>query len=102
MVSAIFTSLAQSSMHRLSSSSKLSSSLRTPVGIPKLVAPGRLIRISNRGLRPVCFFNSGEEKSKTKLEPQESGLDWPALKRWDVPWEWPTVSLTSLACGIRF
>ncbi|CAL1390177.1 unnamed protein product [Linum trigynum] len=103
MVSAIFTSLAQSSMHCLSSSSsKLSSSLRTPVGIPKLVAPGRLIRISSRGLRPVCFFNSGEEKSKTKLEPQESGLDWPALKRWDVPWEWPTVSLTSLACGISF
>ncbi|CAI0402094.1 unnamed protein product [Linum tenue] len=102
MVSAIFTSLAQSSVHALSSPSKLSSSLRTPVGIPKLVAPGRLIRVSNRGLRPVCFFNAGEEKSKTKLEPKESGLDWPAFKRWDVPWEWPTVSLTSLACGISF
>ncbi|CAI0402095.1 unnamed protein product [Linum tenue] len=70
MVSAIFTSLAQSSVHALSSPSKLSSSLRTPVGIPKLVAPGRLIRVSNRGLRPVCFFNAGEEKSKTKLEPK--------------------------------
>ncbi|CAI0402106.1 unnamed protein product [Linum tenue] len=70
MVSAIFTSLAQSSVHALSSPSKLSSSLRTPVGIAKLVAPGRLIRVSNRGLRPVCFFNAGEEKSKTKLEPK--------------------------------
>lgn len=32
---------------------------------------------------------------------QVSGLDWPILKRWDVPWKWQTVSLTSLACGLR-
>ncbi|GKB44043.1 ubiquitin-activating enzyme E1 1-like protein isoform X2, partial [Tanacetum coccineum] len=30
------------------------------------------------------------------------GLDWPILRRWDVPWEWYTVSLTSLACGLSF
>ncbi|WVZ02271.1 hypothetical protein V8G54_023077 [Vigna mungo] len=29
---------------------------------------------------------------------QESGLEWPILRRWEVPWEWQTVSLTSLAC----
>ncbi|CAN0896580.1 hypothetical protein LINGRAHAP2_LOCUS18583, partial [Linum grandiflorum] len=33
---------------------------------------------------------------------QKSDSDWQVLKRWDVPWEWPTVSLTSLACGISF
>lgn len=26
---------------------------------------------------------------------------WPILERWDVPWEWQTASLTSLACGFR-
>lgn len=33
---------------------------------------------------------------------QEGGLDWPILKRWEVPWQWQTASLTSLACGLRF
>lgn len=31
---------------------------------------------------------------------QESGLEWPILRRWEVPWQWQTVSLTSLACGL--
>ena len=31
---------------------------------------------------------------------QESGLEWPILRRWEVPWEWQTVTLTSLACGL--
>lgn len=29
-------------------------------------------------------------------------MDWPILKRWDVPWQWQTISLTSLACGVSF
>ncbi|KAK3025381.1 hypothetical protein RJ639_044921 [Escallonia herrerae] len=33
---------------------------------------------------------------------KETGLDWPILKRWDVPWKWQTISLTSLACGLSF
>ncbi|KAM5583368.1 hypothetical protein ABKV19_003324 [Rosa sericea] len=33
-------------------------------------------------------------------EENEGGLQ--ILKRWDVPWEWQTVSLTSLACGLSF
>lgn len=32
---------------------------------------------------------------------QETGGGLQILKRWDVPWEWQTVSLTSLACGLR-
>ena len=32
---------------------------------------------------------------------QENGEGLQILKRWDVPWEWQTVSLTSLACGLR-
>ncbi|XP_074309725.1 uncharacterized protein LOC141644152 [Silene latifolia] len=41
--------------------------------------------------------NSGDNP-----QPKGSGLDWPILKRWDVPWPWQTISLTSLACGISF
>lgn len=47
-----------------------------------------------RGSSSVCFYKSFND--------EESGLDWPILKRWDVPWEWYTVSLTSLACGLSF
>lgn len=50
---------------------------------------------SKRVLPSVCFFNT-EDKSDSK----ESG--WPILRRWEVPWEWQTVSLTSLACGFGF
>lgn len=59
--------------------------------------------ISNRALRSVCFLKAGDEKSKPDIiQDKEIGLDWPILKRWDVPWEWQTVSLTSLACGLSF
>ncbi|KAG5521205.1 hypothetical protein RHGRI_033681 [Rhododendron griersonianum] len=53
---------------------------------------------SNRGLRSVCSYKAGDDKFPQK----ENDLDWPILKRWDVPWEWQTVSLTSLACGLSF
>ncbi|KAK6645996.1 hypothetical protein PHAVU_L004046 [Phaseolus vulgaris] len=48
---------------------------------------------SKRALSSVCFFNAGDK---------ESELEWPILRRWEVPWEWQTVSLTSLACGLGF
>lgn len=50
-----------------------------------------------RGISSVCFY-----ENKNSSNGKESGLDWPVLKRWDVPWEWYTVSLTSLACGLSF
>nr|GMD28715.1 CAAX amino terminal protease family protein, putative [Ipomoea batatas] len=31
---------------------------------------------------------------------QGSGPKWPILRRWDVPWNWQTISLSSLACGL--
>ncbi|XP_062193070.1 uncharacterized protein LOC133896474 isoform X2 [Phragmites australis] len=34
---------------------------------------------------------------------KEKRLDeWPFLRRWDVPWEWPTISLTMVACAVSF
>nr|XP_043637922.1 uncharacterized protein LOC122608913 [Erigeron canadensis] len=54
---------------------------------------------SNRKISSVCFYKSNKDASNGD---KGSGLDWPILKRWDVPWEWYTVSLTSLACGLSF
>nr|XP_025639067.1 uncharacterized protein LOC112734083 isoform X2 [Arachis hypogaea] len=45
-----------------------------------------------RGLHSVCFFNA----------PNKPDTNWPLLSRWEVPWEWQTVTLTSLACGLGF
>ncbi|TVU05743.1 hypothetical protein EJB05_48924 [Eragrostis curvula] len=28
--------------------------------------------------------------------------EWAVLRRWDVPWEWPTISLTMVACAVSF
>ncbi|XP_059648849.1 uncharacterized protein LOC132294859 isoform X2 [Cornus florida] len=56
---------------------------------------------STRMLRSVCFYSTYEE-SRAKFQRKESGLDWPILKRWDVPWKWQTFALTSLACGLSF
>lgn len=58
-----------------------------------------LLRPKRRQLASSIY--AGKE-SKAKVEEQDKGLEWPIIKRWDVPWPWQTISLTSLACGIRF
>jgi uncharacterized protein len=37
----------------------------------------------------------------TLSEPKQSSDEWPILRRWDVPWEWQTVMLTMVGCGVR-
>ncbi|KAI9126225.1 hypothetical protein K1719_002646 [Acacia pycnantha] len=64
-------------------------------------AKSRLNFGSKRSLPSVCFFNAGD-KSGNEFREQESEQKWPILRRWEVPWEWQTVSLTSLACGLGF
>ncbi|PIA62670.1 hypothetical protein AQUCO_00200585v1 [Aquilegia coerulea] len=49
----------------------------------------------------ICF-NNPKDKSNGNLQTKETGLDWPILKRWDVPWNWQRLSLTFFACGISF
>ncbi|KNA20159.1 hypothetical protein SOVF_054780 isoform A [Spinacia oleracea] len=49
-------------------------------------------------LSVACSYNS----KNGNPQPKGDGLDWPILKRWDVPWPWQTISLTSLACGLSF
>ncbi|CAL5338463.1 unnamed protein product [Camellia sinensis] len=105
-------SLAQSSLSSLSVSPMLFSSKTLPrpthaVFLSRhskfsLSQSNRYLRLhtspsSSRGRHSICFYNRDEDKFQHK----ESELAWPILKRWDVPWKWQTVSLTSLACGIR-
>ncbi|XAR65185.1 hypothetical protein NMG60_11009207 [Bertholletia excelsa] len=60
--------------------------------------PAKTRSASERGRRSICSYNAGEDK----FQPKENELEWPILKRWDVPWKWQTISLTSLACGLSF
>ncbi|CAK9136359.1 unnamed protein product [Ilex paraguariensis] len=56
---------------------------------------------SKRRFFPLCFYKDGD-KSGGEFEQRESGVDWPIQQRWDVPWKWQTISLTSFACGLGF
>ncbi|TXG56494.1 hypothetical protein EZV62_017807 [Acer yangbiense] len=97
MVSSIISSLAQPSLYCFSGSPIQTHSmvLKRSKKLLKF-ASRRFTRTNKRRLSgPICFFNSGEDS-------KESELEWPVLKRWDVPWGWQTASLTSLACGLSF
>ncbi|XP_023542984.1 uncharacterized protein LOC111802741 [Cucurbita pepo subsp. pepo] len=111
--STTFASLAESSIHCLSNQWKPSSSLKSTVKpIPKILLFGyrnlslrHPPRRSNfrfqNGFRPLCFFNAKDE-SGGDFQQKGNGAGWPILRRWEVPWGWQTVSLTSLACGLSF
>uniref|UniRef100_A0ACD5Y9Q8 Uncharacterized protein n=1 Tax=Avena sativa TaxID=4498 RepID=A0ACD5Y9Q8_AVESA len=57
------------------------------------------------GLACRCSYDPGNELPRPPAPPPpptpDEGVDvWPVLGRWDVPWEWPTVSLTMVACAV--
>ncbi|XP_016453561.1 uncharacterized protein LOC107777905 isoform X2 [Nicotiana tabacum] len=52
---------------------------------------------STRGFTTICF-----SRPRNGPDYKGSGPDWPILRRWNVPWNWQTVSLSSLACGLSF
>ncbi|KAL2904505.1 putative membrane peptidase YdiL [Bienertia sinuspersici] len=73
------------------------------IQFPKFAVNGGRSKLgSSRSLLSVaCSFNSDDD-SRGNPYPKGGGLDWSILKRWDVPWPWQTISLTSLACGLSF
>ncbi|XP_062161389.1 uncharacterized protein LOC133868496 [Alnus glutinosa] len=103
MVTMLLSSLSQSSLcyHFPASPKPYSSKTSACRALSLRRFSPRRQSISRRALRSVCFFNDGE-KSKAELQEKKTGLEWRILKQWDVPWEWQTVSLTSLACGLSF
>ncbi|XP_050373502.1 uncharacterized protein LOC126791139 [Argentina anserina] len=106
MVYTLFTSLAQSPLPISSNSPTLISSKTFLKRTHTLFLSARTNHLSRlttttRPPRHVCFSSSpGSPKPDFQDKENEGGLQ--ILKRWDVPWEWQTVSLTSLACGLSF
>ncbi|WOL05576.1 hypothetical protein Cni_G14305 [Canna indica] len=50
-----------------------------------------------------CFYKADDKPKPTSASDDKgSEVKWPILQRWDVPWAWPTVSLTMLACAVSF
>ncbi|KAJ0037507.1 hypothetical protein Pint_22755 [Pistacia integerrima] len=94
-------SLVQPSLYCVS---QFSSSKQTHTFL--LNTPNPLSRFARVKSKPrftsTCFFNAGKDSKPRNSQANETKLDWPVLKRWDVPWGWQTASLTSLACGLSF
>nr|GMD29640.1 putative CAAX amino terminal protease [Ipomoea batatas] len=53
--------------------------------------------LNRRFSKTSCLYTSGNQPDN-----KGSGPKWPILRRWDVPWNWQTISLSSLACGLSF
>ncbi|XP_019170518.1 PREDICTED: uncharacterized protein LOC109166084 isoform X2 [Ipomoea nil] len=51
--------------------------------------------LNRRFSKAYCLYTSGNQPDN-----KGSGPKWPILRRWDVPWNWQTISLSSLACGL--
>ncbi|KAL9688355.1 hypothetical protein QQ045_032776 [Rhodiola kirilowii] len=82
------------------------SSVRFSAGTARLFSFNRALKFTiadvlRRGDYARCSFNPKDD-SRGKYPAKEGGQEWAILKRWDVPWEWQTISLTSLACGLSF
>ncbi|XP_020548781.1 uncharacterized protein LOC105159963 isoform X2 [Sesamum indicum] len=105
MAVTLYTSFTRSSI----STVRLSPKLYSPVRTHFQLSPGlrfsplthalKLRITSTRGFCTVCCYKNNTPQESSK---KDSGLNWRILKRWDVPWNWQTISLTSLACGLSF
>ncbi|KAH9709533.1 CAAX amino terminal protease family protein [Citrus sinensis] len=94
MASPMIAALAQPCFYSFSTSQKLSKL--------KPNSNTRVTKTCYRRFSSICFYNAGKDSESGSTEDKETKLDWPVLKRWDVPWGWQTASLTSLACGFSF
>ncbi|KAL0336358.1 UNVERIFIED_CONTAM: hypothetical protein Sradi_4847700 [Sesamum radiatum] len=103
MAVTLYTSFTRSSISTVRLSPKLYSPIKTHFQVsPGLrfspLTPALKLRItSTRGFCTVCCHKNNTPQESSK---KDSGLNWRILKRWDVPWNWQTISLTSLACGL--
>ncbi|KAH6815731.1 CAAX amino terminal protease family protein [Perilla frutescens var. frutescens] len=105
MAVALYTSFTRSSISTLALSSKLRSPIKTHRQIAQnlpfspLTPALKLQGTTTRGLSSICCYKNDDSKESVG---KDKGLEWRILKRWDVPWNWQTISLTSLACGLSF
>ncbi|KAK3123509.1 hypothetical protein QOZ80_8AG0632000 [Eleusine coracana subsp. coracana] len=67
--------------------------------------PPRAARRTGSMGRFACRCSYDAENGPPSPPPDKEkslGDEWPVLRRWDVPWEWPTISLTMVACAVSF
>ncbi|KAJ3677377.1 hypothetical protein LUZ60_003101 [Juncus effusus] len=60
-------------------------------------------RNGNRNSIFTCFFDAKDkldQPDSSSQKNEEGGLA--ILRRWDVPWDWPTIFLTMFACALSF
>ncbi|EEE68756.1 hypothetical protein OsJ_27450 [Oryza sativa Japonica Group] len=57
-------------------------------------------RRGDGGFACSCSFDDSNESPQLPPDNKEILDDWSVLRRWDVPWEWPTISLTMVACAV--
>ncbi|XP_074571283.1 uncharacterized protein LOC141827852 [Curcuma longa] len=73
--------------------------LREPKRVPILEGGDRRKRLFFA--TTACFFSADDKlKPASSGDKQVSEVKWRVLHRWDVPWSWPTITLTMLACGL--
>uniref|UniRef100_A0A8R7QEX8 Uncharacterized protein n=1 Tax=Triticum urartu TaxID=4572 RepID=A0A8R7QEX8_TRIUA len=58
---------------------------------------GRWSRSSRSGRDFACLSYNNPPPPSDK-----DSNEWPILRRWDVPWEWQTVVLSMVGCGVSF
>ncbi|KAJ4961682.1 hypothetical protein NE237_021592 [Protea cynaroides] len=87
-------------VHKRDSSFSLPFSLAKSSGVLEF-SNKKINTLAERGLYSICYCNPKEEPNDS-FQGKDIGLDWPILRRWDVPWQWQTVSLTMFACVISF
>nr|ACL54593.1 unknown [Zea mays] len=93
--------LSKQSLHRLPSPR----TCRRPVAeqlVLRSLPPGNGRRMGATGF--ACYYSYDTENGLPTPSPDKgkSSDEWPILRRWDVPWEWPTISLTMVACAVSF
>ncbi|CAO2201963.1 unnamed protein product [Urochloa humidicola] len=96
---------SRSRSHHLHLSKQSLRSLTSPSTCRRPVAAPVVERLVPRPPGAVACRCSYDAESGPPTPPpdMEKGLDeWPILRRWDVPWEWPTISLTMVACAVSF
>uniref|UniRef100_A0A804LWB5 CAAX prenyl protease 2/Lysostaphin resistance protein A-like domain-containing protein n=1 Tax=Zea mays TaxID=4577 RepID=A0A804LWB5_MAIZE len=93
--------LSKQSLHRLPSPR----TCRRPVAeqlVLRSLPPGNGRRMGATGFACYCSYDTENGLPTPSPDKGKSSDEWPILRRWDVPWEWPTISLTMVACAVSF
>ncbi|XP_021320116.1 uncharacterized protein LOC8077828 isoform X3 [Sorghum bicolor] len=95
--------LSKQSLHRLPSPRTCRRPVVAAVAkqlVPRPPGTGR--RTGATGFACHCSYDTKNGLPTPPPDKGKSSDEWPVLRRWDVPWEWPTISLTMVACAVSF